>query len=48
MVILENLEKKNQIWTNYDEELHVTKFDCRFKEKCHQRRRTDKLFLILQ
>jgi hypothetical protein len=24
-VILENCRKKNQIWTNYDREIHVTK-----------------------
>jgi hypothetical protein len=30
MVILENLEKI-QIWTNYNEEILVTTFDCRLK-----------------
>jgi hypothetical protein len=28
MAILENCRKKNQIWTNFDGEIHVTKFDC--------------------
>jgi hypothetical protein len=28
MVILENFRKNNLIWTNYDREIHVTKFDC--------------------
>jgi hypothetical protein len=31
MVILENLEKKYQIWTNNDEEILVTTFDSRLK-----------------
>jgi hypothetical protein len=31
MVILENLEKKYQIWTNNNEEILVTTFDCRLK-----------------
>jgi hypothetical protein len=30
MVILENC-RKNHNWTNYDGEIHVTKFDCRLK-----------------
>jgi hypothetical protein len=47
-VILENCRKNNQIWTNYDGEIHVTKFDCGLKEKCRRRRRTDKPFFILQ
>jgi hypothetical protein len=25
MVILENCRKKNKIWTNYDEEIHITR-----------------------
>jgi hypothetical protein len=31
MVILDKIRKKNQIWTNYDEEILVTTFDCRLK-----------------
>jgi hypothetical protein len=31
MVILENLEKKYQIWTNNDEEIFVTTFGFRLK-----------------
>jgi hypothetical protein len=30
MVILEKF-RKNQIWTNYDEQILVTTFDCRLK-----------------
>jgi hypothetical protein len=33
MVILENLEKKYQIWTNNDEEILVTTFDCKLKRE---------------
>jgi hypothetical protein len=33
MVILEKLEKKYQIWTNNDEEILVTTFDCRLKRE---------------
>jgi hypothetical protein len=29
MVILEKIRKKYQIWTNNDEEIRVTTFDCR-------------------
>jgi hypothetical protein len=32
-VILENFRKNNQIWMNYDVEIHVTKFDCRLKRE---------------
>jgi hypothetical protein len=33
-VILENCRRKiNQIWTNYDREIQVTKFDYRLKRK---------------
>jgi hypothetical protein len=32
-VILENCRKNNQIWTNYDGEIHVTKFDCGLKRE---------------
>jgi hypothetical protein len=31
MMILEKKEKKYQIWTNNDEEILVTTFDCRLK-----------------
>jgi hypothetical protein len=31
MVILEKIRKKYQIWTNNDEEILVTTFDCRLK-----------------
>jgi hypothetical protein len=31
MVILEKFRKKYQIWTNNDEEILVTTFDCRLK-----------------
>jgi hypothetical protein len=31
MVILEKIRKKHQIWTNNDEEILVTTFDCRLK-----------------
>jgi hypothetical protein len=31
MVILEQFRKKYQIWTNNDEEILVTTFDCRLK-----------------
>jgi hypothetical protein len=31
MVILENLEKKNQIWTKNNKEILVTTFGCRLK-----------------
>jgi hypothetical protein len=31
MVILEEFKKKYQIWTNNDEEILVTTFDCRLK-----------------
>jgi hypothetical protein len=31
MVILENFRKKYQIWTNTDEEILVTTFDCKLK-----------------
>jgi hypothetical protein len=31
MVILEQNRKKYQIWTNNDEEILVTTFDCRLK-----------------
>jgi hypothetical protein len=31
MVIFKNLENKYQIWTNNDEEILVTTFDCRLK-----------------
>jgi hypothetical protein len=31
MVILEKFRKKYQIWTNSDEEILVTTFDCRLK-----------------
>jgi hypothetical protein len=31
MMILENLEKNYQIWTNNDEEILVTTFYCRLK-----------------
>jgi hypothetical protein len=31
MVILENFRKKYQMWTNNDEEILVTTFDCRLK-----------------
>jgi hypothetical protein len=31
MVILENIRKKYQIWTNTDKEILVTIFDCRLK-----------------
>jgi hypothetical protein len=30
MVILEKIRKK-QIWTNYDEDIHVTTFNCRLR-----------------
>jgi hypothetical protein len=33
MVILANCRKNNQIWTNYDGEIHVTKFDCGLKRE---------------
>jgi hypothetical protein len=33
MVILEKFRKKFQIWTNYDEEILVTIFDCILKEE---------------
>jgi hypothetical protein len=32
-VILENCRKNNQIWTNYDRHIHVTKFDCGLKRE---------------
>jgi hypothetical protein len=32
-VILENCREKNQIRTNYDDEIHVTKFDCVLKRE---------------
>jgi hypothetical protein len=32
-VISENCRKNNQIWTNYDREIHVTKFDCGLKRE---------------
>jgi hypothetical protein len=32
-VILENRRKNNQIWTNYDIEIHVTKFDYGLKRE---------------
>jgi hypothetical protein len=31
MVILEIIRKKNQTWTNNDEEILVTTFDCKLK-----------------
>jgi hypothetical protein len=31
MVISEKIRKKNQIWTNNDEEILGTTFDCRLK-----------------
>jgi hypothetical protein len=31
MVILEKIRKKYQIWTNNDEEVLVTTFDCRLQ-----------------
>jgi hypothetical protein len=31
--ILENCRKNNHIWTNYDGEIHVTKFDCGLKRE---------------
>jgi hypothetical protein len=31
MVILEKFRKKYQIWTNNDEEILVTTFDCKLK-----------------
>jgi hypothetical protein len=31
MVILERIRKRYQIWNNNDEEILVTKFDCRLK-----------------
>jgi hypothetical protein len=33
MVILEKFRKKYQIWTNNDEEIHVTIFECRLKRE---------------
>jgi hypothetical protein len=30
-MVLKNIEKKYQIWTNNDEEILVTTFDCRLK-----------------
>jgi hypothetical protein len=33
MVILEKNRKKYQIWTNNDEEILVTAFDCRLKRR---------------
>jgi hypothetical protein len=33
MEILEKIRKKYQIWTNNDEKILVTTFDCRIKEK---------------
>jgi hypothetical protein len=32
-MILENCRKINQIWTNYDGEIYVTKFDCGLKRE---------------
>jgi hypothetical protein len=50
-MILKNYRKNNQIWTNYDGEIHVTKFDCGLKREMSlamRRRGTDKLSFILQ
>jgi hypothetical protein len=33
MVIIESCRKNNQIWTNYDGEIHVKKFDCGLKRE---------------
>jgi hypothetical protein len=33
MVILEKIRKKHQIWTNNDEEILITTFDCRLKRE---------------
>jgi hypothetical protein len=33
MVILENCRKKNKIWTNYDEEIHITKIWLQIKKR---------------
>jgi hypothetical protein len=48
IVISENCRKNKQIWTNYDREIHVTKFDCGLKRECPRRCGTYKLFFVLQ
>jgi hypothetical protein len=41
-VILENYRKNDQIWTNYDGEIHVTKFNCGLKREMSSATRDDR------